>query len=123
MTVVFGTLTDVGGQLAQGTVTVSSLVTRPAHGAASTVITKERHVLPLRNGAFESPELDPGPVLVEATPGARLYEVLPVPADHQPLPPPPGIPPVTPPRQPPNTDSPVVEAAPPGPGASLDGTA
>ena len=72
MTVVFGTLTDVGGQLAQGTVTVSSLVTRPAHGSAATVITKERHVLPLRNGEFESPDLDPGPVLVEATTGGAF---------------------------------------------------
>ena len=72
MTVVFGTLKDVGGQLAQGTVTVSSLVTRPAHGSAATVITKERHVLPLRNGAFESPDLDPGPVLVEATTGGAF---------------------------------------------------
>ena len=72
MTVVFGTLEDVGGQLAQGTVTVSSLVTRPAHGSASTVITKERHVLPLRNGEFVSPDLDPGPVLVEATTGGAF---------------------------------------------------
>lgn len=69
MTVVFGTLRDVGGQLAQGTVTVASLVTRPAHGSAATVITKDRHVLPLRNGEFVSPDLDPGPVLVEATTG------------------------------------------------------
>ena len=72
MTVIFGTLKDVGGQLAQGTVTVSSLVTRPAHGAAATVITKERHVLPLRNGEFVSPDLDPGPVLVEATTGGAF---------------------------------------------------
>ena len=72
MTVIFGTLKDVGGQLAQGTVTVSSLVTRPAHGAASTVITKERHVLPLRDGAFESPELDPGPMLVELNAGGAF---------------------------------------------------
>ena len=78
MTVIFGTLKDVGGQLAQGTVTVASLVTRPAHGAASTVITKERHVLPLLNGAFESPDLDPGPVLVEAASGGAFesWEVL-----------------------------------------------
>ena len=72
MTVVFGTLKDIGGQLAQGTVTVSSLVTRPAHGSAATVITKERHVLPLRNGEFVSPDLDPGPVLVEATTGGAF---------------------------------------------------
>ena len=72
MTVIFGTLKDVGGQLAQGTVTVASLVTRPAHGAASTVITKERHVLLLQNGAFESPELDPGPVLIEAASGGAF---------------------------------------------------
>lgn len=78
---------------------------------------------PGRPGGFIGLHLNPNLRLVEATPGARLYEVLPVPADHQPLPPPPGIPPVTPPGQPPNTDSPVVEAAPPGPGASLDGTA
>lgn len=72
MTVVFGTLMDVGGARSQGTVTVSSLVTRAAHGAAATVVTKERHVLPLRNGEFVSPDLDPGPVRVEATTGGAF---------------------------------------------------
>lgn len=41
--------------------------------------------------------------------------------DLGPLFPPPGIPPMTPLGQPPNTDSPVVDAIPPGPGTSLDG--
>ena len=72
MTILTGAFRDIAGKLAQGTVTVSSLMTRPAHGAAATVITKERHVLPLRNGAFESPDLDPGPVRVEATTGGAI---------------------------------------------------
>ena len=78
MTVIFGTLMDVGGARSQGTVTVSSLVTRAAQGAAATVVTKERHVLPLRNGEFVSPDLDPGPVLIEASSGGAFeaWEVL-----------------------------------------------
>lgn len=78
---------------------------------------------PGRPGGFIGLHLNPHLRLVEAGPGARLYEVLPVPADHPPALPPPGIPPMTPLEQPPNTDSPVVDAVPPGPGTSLDGTA
>lgn len=77
---------------------------------------------PGRPGGFVGLHLNPHLSLVAENPGARLYEVLPVPADHPPLPPPPGIPPVTPADQPPYTDSPVVDAAVPGPGTSLDGT-
>ena len=78
---------------------------------------------PGRPGGFIGLHLNPHLRLLEAGPGARLYEVLPVPADHPPALPPPGIPPMTPLEQPPNTDSPVVDAVPPGPGTSLDGTA
>ncbi len=78
---------------------------------------------PGRPGGFIGLHLNPNLRLVEANPGARLYEVLPVPADHPPVLPPPGIPAVTPSGQPPNTDSPVVEAAPSDPATSLDATA
>lgn len=77
---------------------------------------------PGRPGGFIGLHLNPHLRLVEENGGARLYEVLPVPADHPPAPPPPGIPPMTPLEQPPNTDSPVVDAVPPGPGTNLGGT-
>ena len=76
---------------------------------------------PGRPTGFIGLQFNPHLRLVEETTGARLYEVLPVPADHAPLPPPPGIPVEVPPVQPPNTDSPLVAAAPAGPGTSLDG--
>lgn len=77
---------------------------------------------PGRPGGFIGMHLNPNLRLVEENEGARLYEVMPVPADHPPLPPPPGIPLVTPPEQPPNTDSPVVDAVVSEPGTSLVGT-
>lgn len=77
---------------------------------------------PGRPGGFIGLHLNPNLHLVEENEGARLYEVLPVPADHPQVPPPPGIPPMTPLGQPPNTDSPVVDAVPPVPGTNLGGT-
>ena len=77
---------------------------------------------PGRPGGFIGLHLNPHLRLVEENGGARLYEVLPVPADHPPAPPPPGIPPMTPLEQPPNTDSPVVDAVPVAPGTNLGGT-
>lgn len=76
---------------------------------------------PGRPGGFVGLRHNPHLRLVEESPDARLYAVEAVAPDHPPLPPPPGIPPMTPPEQPPNTDSPLVDAAPVGPGASLDG--
>jgi len=76
---------------------------------------------PGRPGGFIGLRYNPHLRLVDETPGARLYEVVPVSADHPPLLPPPGIPAVTPPEQPPNTDSPLVDAAAPASAASLDG--
>ena len=77
---------------------------------------------PGRPGGFVGLHLNPNLRVVAENEGARLYEVLPVPADHPPQLPPPGIPPMTPLEQPPNTDSPVVDVAETGPGASLGGT-
>ena len=76
---------------------------------------------PGRPGGFIGLHLNPHLRLVEENAGARLYEVLPAPADHPPLFPPRGIPPMTPLDQPPNTDSPLVDAAVPGTATSLDG--
>ncbi|HJC29084.1 MAG TPA: hypothetical protein H9759_06795 [Candidatus Dietzia intestinipullorum] len=78
---------------------------------------------PGRPPGFIGLRFNPNLQLVAENPDARLYEVLPVAPDHPPAPPPPGIPPAVPPVPPPNTDSPLVDAAPPSPGASLDGVA
>ena len=64
MTVIFGTFRDIGGELSQGKVTLQSIITRPSHLSSSEVVTTERHEIMLRNGAFTSPELDPGPTRV-----------------------------------------------------------
>lgn len=65
MTILTGAFRDIAGKMAQGTVTLVSQVTRPAHSSAGQVVTEERHVIRLVDGAFVSPELDPGPIRLE----------------------------------------------------------
>lgn len=65
MTILTGDFRDIAGERAQGTVTVRSQVTRPAQEGFGEVVTTERHVLPLVEGTVVTPELDPGPVVVE----------------------------------------------------------
>lgn len=78
MTVVVGTFRDIGGRLSQGAVTICSRVIRPAQLGEGQVVTTERHVMALVDGAFVSPELDPGPVRVELSAGGvfEAWDVL-----------------------------------------------
>lgn len=78
---------------------------------------------PGRPAGFIGLRFNPDLELVAESPGARLYRVLPVAPGHALLPTPAGIPDIVPSEQPPNTDSPLVDAAPPGPGTSLDDAA
>ncbi|MBV7294937.1 hypothetical protein KRX51_03260 [Corynebacterium sp. TAE3-ERU12] len=65
MTVLTGDFRDIAGEDARGTVTLVSAVIRPAVNQPGEVVTTSPHVLPLVGGVFTSPELDPGPVLVQ----------------------------------------------------------
>lgn len=65
MTVLTGNLEDLAGIRTDGVVWLSSLMARPARTRAATVITPERHRIELVGGRFTSPELDPGPTIVE----------------------------------------------------------
>src|SRR5699024_10893407 len=99
---------------------------RPPRGRAGGAVGGRRHGRGGRSGPaarVHRAPVQPEPAAGGEDPDARLFEGLPVAPDHPPAPPPPGIPPAVPPVPPPNTDSPLVDAAPPSPGASLDGVA
>lgn len=73
MTILYGTFINEARERSSGTVTVSSVESRPSYEGTE-IVTRELHRQRLDEGAFETPELDPGRIRVELA-VSGVYEV------------------------------------------------
>ncbi|WP_308608150.1 hypothetical protein [uncultured Corynebacterium sp.] len=73
MTILYGTFINEAHERSSGTVTVSAVESRPSYEGTE-IVTRELHRQRLDEGAFETPELDPGRIRVELA-VSGVYEV------------------------------------------------
>lgn len=73
MTILYGTFINEARERSSGTVTVSSVESRPSYEGTE-IVTRELHRQRLDEGAFETPDLDPGRIRVELA-VSGVYEV------------------------------------------------
>lgn len=73
MTILYGTFINEARERSSGSVTVSSVESRPSYEGTE-IVTRELHRQRLDEGAFETPELDPGRIRVELA-VSGVYEV------------------------------------------------
>lgn len=73
MTILYGTFINEARERSNGTVTVSSVESRPSYEGTE-IVTRELHRQRLEEGTFETPELDPGRIRVELA-VSGVYEV------------------------------------------------
>lgn len=73
MTILYGTFINEARERSRGSVTVSSVESRPSYEGTE-IVTRELHRQRLDEGAFETPELDPGRIRVELA-VSGVYEV------------------------------------------------
>lgn len=73
MTILYGTFINEARERSSGTVTVSSVESRPSFEGTE-IVTRELHRQRLEEGTFETPELDPGRIRVELA-VSGVYEV------------------------------------------------
>ena len=73
MTILYGTFINEARERSSGTVTVSSVESRPSYEGTE-IVTRELHRQRLEEGSFETPELDPGRIRVELA-VSGVYEV------------------------------------------------
>ena len=73
MTILYGTFINEARERSSGSVTVSSVESRPSYEGTE-IVTRELHRQRLEEGSFETPELDPGRIRVELA-VSGVYEV------------------------------------------------
>ena len=73
MTILYGTFINEARERSRGSVTVSSVESRPSYEGTE-IVTRELHRQRLEEGSFETPELDPGRIRVELA-VSGVYEV------------------------------------------------
>ncbi|MCT1719294.1 hypothetical protein [Corynebacterium amycolatum] len=73
MTILYGTFINEARERSSGSVTVSSVESRPSYEGTE-IVTRELHRQRLDEGAFETPDLDPGRIRVELA-VSGVYEV------------------------------------------------
>lgn len=73
MTILYGTFINEARESSSGSVTVSSVESRPSYEGTE-IVTRELHRQRLEEGSFETPELDPGRIRVELA-VSGVYEV------------------------------------------------
>lgn len=86
MTVVKGNFRDIAGADAQGWVILSSVFMRPSEVSPGVMVTTARHKIKMQGGLWTSPELDPGPMLVEldAAGVSKRWEItVPLDGEHE----------------------------------------